>query len=62
MVYTHVMNMTRTQILLPRPLLDWLRKEANDRQISVSEFIRRIMDEARELREARAHWEQKDAP
>jgi len=39
--------MVRTQILLPPQLLEWLRTEAKKYGISVSELIRRLLDEAK---------------
>jgi hypothetical protein len=39
--------MVRTQILLPPQLLEWLRAEAKKHGISVSELIRRLLDEAK---------------
>ncbi|HSW49863.1 MAG TPA: hypothetical protein VLH09_06785 [Bryobacteraceae bacterium] len=38
--------MIRTQILLPPPMLHWLRRESQRLQIPVSEVIRRIIDKA----------------
>jgi hypothetical protein len=40
--------MIRTQILMTKPLLEWVRKESGKKQISASEFIRRVLDERRE--------------
>jgi hypothetical protein len=36
--------MVRTQILFPQAMLGWIRKEAKKRGISVSEFLRRVID------------------
>ena len=42
------MSMHRTQVMLPKILLDWIRKEAKSRGISMGEMFRRILDEKRE--------------
>ena len=42
------MAMHRTQILLPKPMLQWLRREAKQRQLSVSEIVRHIIGNAQE--------------
>jgi len=41
-------SMHRTQIYLPHIQLDWLREEAAKRGITVSEFVRRLIDAVRE--------------
>ena len=42
------MGMQRTQFMFPKALLDWLRKEAKSKGISMGEMLRRILDERRE--------------
>lgn len=41
-------TMHRTQIYLPHVQLDWLREQAAARGITMSEFLRRLIDAVRE--------------
>ena len=43
--------MKRRSIFMPDEQYDWLKKKANEKGIKLSEYLRRIIDEARKKEE-----------